>query len=111
MVNMENYEEYMLLYADRELTPEQEKALLDFVALHPELKPELEAYAATRLQPEEAMIFTGKDALIKTEPKLCGWVAGRLMLLRQVLYSSLFCSVSIAIAQKKHNPLLSKTKP
>lgn len=80
MVNMENYEEYMLLHADRELTPEQEKALLDFVALHPELKPELEAYAATRLQPEEAMIFTGKDALIKTEPVgktmwLGGWKA------------------------------------
>lgn len=80
MVNMENYEEYMLLYADRELTPEQEKALLDFVALHPELKPELEAYAATRLQPEEAMIFIGKDALIKTEPGgktmwLGGWKA------------------------------------
>lgn len=80
MVNMENYEEYMLLYADRELTPEQEQGLLDFVATHPELKPELEAYAATRLQPEEAMVFTGKDALIKTEPGgktmwLGGWKA------------------------------------
>jgi len=80
MVNMENYEEYMLLYADRELTPEQEKALLDFVAAHPELKQELEAYAATRLQPEESMVFTGKDALIKTEPGgktmwLGGWKA------------------------------------
>lgn len=80
MVNMENYEEYMLLYADRELTPEQEKALLDFVARHPELKAEMEAYAATRLQPDEAMVFTGKDALIKTEPGgktiwLGGWKA------------------------------------
>lgn len=80
MVNLENYEEYMLLYADRELTPEQEKALLDFVALHPELKPELEAYAATRLQPDTAVVFAGKDALIKTEPGgktmwLGGWKA------------------------------------
>ncbi len=66
MVNMENYEEYMLLYADRELTHEQEKALLDFVARHPELKPELEAYAATRLQADEAIVFVGKDALLKT---------------------------------------------
>ena len=80
MVNLENYEEYMLLYADRELKPEQEKALLDFVAAHPELKQELEAYAATRLQPEDGMVFTGKDALIKTEPGgktmwLGGWKA------------------------------------
>lgn len=68
MVNMENYEEYMLLYADRELTPEQEQALLDFVAAHPELKPELEAYAATRLQPDETLVFAEKETLIKTEP-------------------------------------------
>ncbi len=68
MVNMENYEEYMLLYADRELAPEQEKALLDFVAQRPELKQELEAYAATRLQPDESVVFTGKETLLKTEP-------------------------------------------
>ncbi len=80
MVNMENYEEYMLLYADRELNPEQEQALLAFVQQHPELKAELAAYAATRLQPDEELVFTGKDALIKTEPGgrtmwLGGWKA------------------------------------
>lgn len=80
MVNMENYEEYMLLYADRELNPEQEQALLAFVQEHPELKAELDAYAATRLQPDESLVFTGKDTLIKTEPGgrtmwLSGWRA------------------------------------
>ncbi|HEY9176314.1 MAG TPA: hypothetical protein VIN07_01425, partial [Flavipsychrobacter sp.] len=59
---------YMLLYADRELSPKQEQALLDFVQQHPELKAELDAYAATRLQPDEAVVFTGKDSLMKTEP-------------------------------------------
>lgn len=80
MVNMENYEEYMLLYADKELTPEQEQALLDFVAAHPELKAELEAYAATRLQPDETLVFAERETLIKTEPGgrtvwLGGWKA------------------------------------
>lgn len=80
MVNMENYEEYMLLYADKELKPEQEQALLDFVAAHPELEAELEAYAATRLQPDDAMVFAEKETLIKTEPGgrtvwLGGWKA------------------------------------
>lgn len=68
MVNMDNYEEYMLLYADRELSTEQEQALLDFVQQHPALKAELDAYAAARLQPDEAVVFTGKEALLKTEP-------------------------------------------
>jgi hypothetical protein len=66
MVNMTNYEEYMLLYADRELKPEEEQALLAFVTAHPELKAELEAYAATRMQPDEAIVYEGKDSLLKT---------------------------------------------
>jgi hypothetical protein len=68
MVNMENYEEYMLLYADKELSHEQEQALLDFVQQHPGLKAELYAYAATRLQPDEAVVFTDKESLMKTKP-------------------------------------------
>lgn len=68
MVNLENYEEYMLLYADKELTPEQEQALLYFVQQHPGLKAELDAYVATRLQPDEAVVFAGKDSLMKTAP-------------------------------------------
>lgn len=66
MVNMENYEEYMLLYADGELSKEEEQALLDFVALHPKLKAELDAYAATRLQPDMEVVFADKESLIKT---------------------------------------------
>lgn len=68
MVNLENYEEYMLLYVDRELSLEQEQALLDFVQQHPGLKAELDAYVATRLQPNEAVVFAGKEALMKTAP-------------------------------------------
>lgn len=66
MVNMENYEEYMLLYADGELKPAEEKALLDFVAQHPALEAELKAYAATRLQPDTGVVFENKNSLLKT---------------------------------------------
>lgn len=65
MVNLENYEEYMMLYADGELTQEQEQALLAFVAGHPGLEKELDAYMSTVLQPDTAMIFEGKEALLK----------------------------------------------
>lgn len=68
MVNMENYEEYMLLYADRELSAEEEQALLRFVAQHPQLQAELEAYAATRLQPDVSIVYADKEQLLKTAP-------------------------------------------
>ena len=38
MVNLENYEEYMLLEADGELTESEQKALHAFIERHPELK-------------------------------------------------------------------------
>lgn len=68
MVNMTNYEEYMLLYADRELSKEDEQALLAFVQQHPELQAELDAYTATILQPDTTLVFDGKEALMKNEP-------------------------------------------
>lgn len=67
MVNMKNYEEYMLLYADKELSKEEEQALLAFVAEHPELQKELDAYMATQLQPEAGLVFADKDSLLKQE--------------------------------------------
>ncbi len=66
MVNMTNYEEYMLLYADGELSKEDEQALLTFVEQHPELQAELKAYAATRLQPDTTLVYEDKEALIKS---------------------------------------------
>ena len=69
MVNMDNYEEYMMLYADKELNEAEEKALLAFVAKHPELGTELKAYTATQLQPDNAIVFGEKDTLLKKPAK------------------------------------------
>jgi len=52
MVNLENYEEYMMMYADGELNEAETKALMDFVDANPELAKELEAYSATKLVPD-----------------------------------------------------------
>lgn len=77
MVNKENYEEYMMLYADRELTAKQEQALMAFVQQHPELQQELDMYAATRLQPDEHIVFADKDSLLKEETtKKAIWLSG-----------------------------------
>ncbi len=68
MVNMENYEEYMLLYADGELNEAEEKALLAYVEEHPQLKEELKLYAAARIMPDTTQVFKGKEQLMKKAP-------------------------------------------
>lgn len=68
MVNLENYEEYMMMYADGELNEAETKALMDFVAANPELTKELEAYSATKLVPDTTMVYANKDQLMKAPP-------------------------------------------
>lgn len=68
MVNLENYEEYMMMYADGELNEAETKALMDFVAANPELAKEMEAYSATKLVPDTTMVYANKDQLMKAPP-------------------------------------------
>lgn len=68
MVTFENYEEYMMLYADGELPEAAIRELLTFVALHPELQAELNAYMSTQLQPEMDMVFADKESLLRPAP-------------------------------------------
>ncbi|MEI8279342.1 MAG: hypothetical protein WCG87_06225 [Bacteroidota bacterium] len=68
MVTWENYEEYMLLYADRELSDVQQQQLMDFIALHTELQQELDMYDATRLIPVTEEVYTDKESLLKSLP-------------------------------------------
>jgi hypothetical protein len=68
MVNMENFEEYMLLDADGELTDAEKKALRAFIKQHPELGNELDLFKAVRLEPDASVVYEGKEALLKTMP-------------------------------------------
>lgn len=65
MVTMENYEEYLLLHADGELSEAEEKALEAFMTEHPEVRKELELYMATKVQPEMGMVYEGKEQLLR----------------------------------------------
>jgi hypothetical protein len=65
MVTKENYEEYLLLYADGELGGQEEKELLAFIAQHPELQKELDAYKAARLSPDTDVVFKDKQKLLR----------------------------------------------
>ncbi len=67
MITLENYEEYIVMHADGELQPHEEEALQAFLNEYPHLRSELAVYEITRLEPDTAIVFTGKDALLKKE--------------------------------------------
>lgn len=69
MVNLENYEEYMLLEADGELNEAEKKALYAFLEERPELKKELEAYRAAHLAPDMALRYDDKEGLLRKSNK------------------------------------------
>lgn len=67
MVTIENYEEYMILFADGELNAAEQQELLAFVKANPHLEAEMKAYAGAKLLPDTNMVFANKDALLKEE--------------------------------------------
>lgn len=66
-ITMQNYEEWMIDYIEGNLSPEQEKAMHEFLAFHPELRAELELFQHTRIQPE-LVAFPDKASLKREEP-------------------------------------------
>ncbi len=67
MINRNNYEEYLLMYIDGELSPTEAKAVEAFIQANPDLKDELELLQQTVLQPEENITFNQKDLLYRKE--------------------------------------------
>ena len=64
-----NYEEWLMLYTDNELTTGQKITVEQFIADKPALKEELALLQLTRL-PAERIIFAGKAALYRKEEKV-----------------------------------------
>lgn len=91
MVTMENYEEYLLLHADGELSEAEEQALEAFMQEHPGLRHEMEQYMATKLLPDMEMVYTGKDALLKEPTKVVA-------LGQWKMYAAAACVVILAAA-------------
>ncbi len=80
MITIDNYEEYLVMHADGELQPHEEEALRVFLNDHPHLEEDLSAYRQARLIPDETIIYTQKESLVKPEPKrgiifMPGWRA------------------------------------
>jgi len=69
MVTLENYEAYIISYVDGELNAAELQELEAFMNLHPELRSEMTAYENTRLLPDNSVVYTNKETLLKQAPK------------------------------------------
>ena len=69
-IDTTNYEEWLLSYADNELSAEQKIAVEKFITNHPVVKTELEFLQKTKLQPDPAIVFANKEILYRKEEKV-----------------------------------------
>lgn len=68
-INMSNYEEWLVLYVDNELTGEQKLLVEKFAEANPQVKEELNLFGQTRLEPQE-IVFDDKASLYRREEKV-----------------------------------------
>jgi hypothetical protein len=66
-INRDNYEEFFVLYIDKELNPAGRAAVENFVIQNPDLKTELEMLQQTILPLDEMQTFSNKDVLLKKD--------------------------------------------
>ncbi len=66
MITRHNYEEYFILYLDRELDAATSREVEAFAAQHPDLQAELDLLLQTRLQPDMDISFAGKESLLRS---------------------------------------------
>ena len=66
-INRYNYEEFFLLYVDNELTKAERQQVETFVHDNPDLEEELIMLKQSKLRPDAAITFAGKEALMKPE--------------------------------------------
>jgi hypothetical protein len=64
-INHNNYEEYFILYMDNELGADERRMVEAFVQQHPDLKEELDLLLQYKLEPDNSVVFDGKEELMK----------------------------------------------
>ncbi|NOT50299.1 MAG: hypothetical protein HOP10_03370 [Chitinophagaceae bacterium] len=67
-ISLSNYEEWLVLYADNELTPAQKITVEQFTAANPLVKEELALMMRAKLQPDK-IVFPYKESLYRKEER------------------------------------------
>ena len=73
-INRHNYEEYFILYADKELSSDDRRMVEEFVSLNPDLKDELEVYNNAILLPDTSVEFENKEELQHHDESLISYI-------------------------------------
>src|SRR5579871_296874 len=68
-INLNNYEEYFLLYVDNELNTPTKKQVEEFVSKNPSLQNEFYLLQQTKSEADESIVFEGKESLYKKEER------------------------------------------
>jgi len=66
LINLNNYEQWVIMYVDDELNAEERASVEKFASAHQHVQQELLLFQQTRLQPEE-IVFPNKSSLYKRE--------------------------------------------
>ena len=72
MITRDNYQEFFLLYVDSELSAADARAVEEWVAANPDLREEWESLQVCRVDPDEKVIFPGKEGLLRGEEPVRG---------------------------------------
>lgn len=64
-INRHNYEEYFLLYTDKELSAAERKAVEQFVQENPDLEVEFSLLIQATLKPDDNIVFESKELLMQ----------------------------------------------
>ena len=65
-INLHNYEEFLLLHADNELSPQDRVLVEQFIQDNPELEEEFDMINSTIIEPDETFQILDKSFLLKT---------------------------------------------
>ena len=65
-INLHNYEEFLLLYADNELSPQDRILVEQFIQDNPELEEEFDMINSTIIEPDETFQILDKSFLMKS---------------------------------------------
>jgi hypothetical protein len=65
-INLNNYEQWLIMYVDDELNAEERASVEKFASAHQHVQQELELFQQTKLQPEE-IAFPDKEVLYRRE--------------------------------------------
>jgi len=69
-INLNNYEEWLVLYVDNELNTEEKKIVEKFAAAHPHVQTDLGLFRQTKLGTEKEFSFPNKELLYRKEEKV-----------------------------------------